>query len=86
MESLYRFAIKDGAGSTLQYPEVSSLWYYDLQLRSLATVYMRPRLQLEYKHNNKSEERNILGFNRNVLGFNWRFDPSCTCFKEIKTE
>jgi hypothetical protein len=72
-ENLYRFAIGSGAGKILNCPDKHSFWYYDLQLRLLANIYMRPCVHLEYKDGDRESDF-----------INFIFDPSCACFKGIK--
>jgi len=76
-DNLYRYAIGKGAGSTLYFPDRDSFWYYDLQLKSLADIYMRPRLHLEYKNVGQNREKGD-------EYSNWIFNPSCSCFIESK--
>lgn len=75
IENLYRFAVGSGAGSILYCPDKYSFWYYDLQLRSLANVYMRPLVHLKYKDSHTGSD-----------SINFIFDPSCACFKGIKKD
>jgi len=78
-DNLYRYAIGRGAGRILYCPDRNAFWYYDLQLKSLADVYMRPRLHLEYKNVDKKVDRE-------GEHIKWVFDSSCSCFNEIKKD
>jgi hypothetical protein len=77
IENLYHFAIGRGAGGILYLPNNDYLPYIDIQLQSLASVYMRPRLHLGNKNDYTKNKGNYNG---------WIFDPVCSCFKEIKKD